>query len=190
MNHTKIYLLPLFLLGFSGSVFATTSIPTGDNPTYVRGYTDKRDIQIDYIKNQNVFLIKFVNDQKWLSQNDKNVVLTTLSKSMINFDKNVTLYQKIYSGQNQSYYESFSYFLDQYLGSIMRIQDSVTSSVNLVNNTKKELIKNSHCRSASVCNTELSKVFMSNFIDKSQIEVQSQANIERLILALEQTQNR
>lgn len=183
----KIILLSI-LSALSISSFAA---PFSQNvkEKYERGQTDKRDIQIDYVISQASEVNKIVSSNKWLLDADKATVLAILSNTVTPVSGLAKKYHEVCASNNQSFYESFNYFIDQYLGNAMHIEDSITDSLRNVEVNQKDIKAKSNCKTKYQCNVALSNEFIKNFNLKVSGQQQQAAKNIQLINALIQSQS-
>lgn len=192
MKKSSYIAITFLICTLSSSAFAFDwTFGLGEKPlsspihnNYIRTETDKRDIQIDYVKNQGSEVRYLVNSLKYLNDTDKVIVGNTINLAVNDLDKISKSYHNVCNGDNQSFYESYTYFFDQYLGAAMRIEDSVTYAINQVQINNKSIIKNSKCNSERNCNKAKSDFFMQKFNEKLADNIEILNNNKRLMSSL------
>lgn len=155
----------------------------------IRTETDKRDIQIDYVSNQATEVKKLISALKWLDVTSKDKVLSDINFATSQLPGVSSAYHKVCSSNNQSYYESFNYFIDQYLGSVMRIEDAATIAMNQTQTNTKLIFKQSKCSDVKGCNSALTANFMTIYNTKSAQPIKELQDNLKLIGSLETYQN-
>lgn len=151
---------------------------------YIRADTDRREIQIQYVDNQAIEVRKLVDGLSWLSVSDKeqlNQTLTSVAGKVPELSKQ---YHEACNGSDQPYYESFSYFIDQYLGAAMRVEDQMTKAMNKTILFTKEIRRDSKCRNKKSCNEALSTYFMNEYNQNINEYIQEAKTSRRMIDAL------
>lgn len=159
------------------------------NSNIVRTETDKRDIQIEYVKSQGQEVRYLINSQKWLSDNAKQKVGSDINLVLKDVNSVSKTYHSVCDSNNQPYYESFNYFIDMYLGSIMRTEDSATKALNQTIVNKAQIKKDSKCRNEKSCNLAMSNYFINAYNDNSVVQISDVEKNLNLIKSLENYQN-
>lgn len=162
----------------------TTSFQKGEKVQYIRADTDRREIQIQYVDNQAVEVRKLIDGLNWLSVADKDQLNQTLTAVVGKVPELSKRYHEACNGTDQPYYESFSYFIDQYLGAAMRVEDQMTKAMNKTILFTKEIRRDSHCRNKKSCNVALSEYFMNEYNQNINEYVQEAKSARRMIDAL------